>query len=591
MFQSPLFITGCTVVRVHGATAASIQRCARRWNPRAALSSSHRFRGNRPDKERAVTPRSSNDDSRWDREQPQRSHSNQRYSERRNSRPDPRFRNSNFREDDRTHRDSRPDHKEYNRSNDSYRKQPDTPVRFDEAHEYGDKAHSAYKGASPRRYGKNVERNSDDRWAPRNNNDDANDSAGWSDRRQRRGGRGESADRWSPRKNNEDTSNFVDLNDKRQRSGRRDSDDRWSPQNNSDGASDSVDRNDRRQRWAGRRESGDRWSPRNNDNSNTFAKSTERNQWRGSRRESDGRWARQERYNDYGNDEPRDRFRERTGRGGEQDYQQLAPMEPTEIQEALSSGDILLYGLQSVWQALGAERRTFHTLYLQHTPGAGAGGTVRKAANSKLRGEVEERAGALELRVVHMDRGELNALCGNRPHQGAVLRCGTLEYEMTQALGPGAQGDVVLALDEVSDPQNLGALLRSAMFLGARAFAVCARNSAPLSPAVSRASAGVAEVTPVLGIESMPRFLRRAREEGWRVLGAAADPGSVDLRGVERGPPTILVLGSEGDGLRTMVRQCCDALVSIKRAEGCGDHLDSLNVSVAGALALYHLRE
>lgn len=178
--------------------------------------------------------------------------------------------------------------------------------------------------------------------------------------------------------------------------------------------------------------------------------------------------------------------------------------------------------------------------------------------------------------------------------QGAILRCSSLEYTLDDesALSDPKLNDVILALDEVRDPQNLGALIRTASFLGTRSMVVCAKNSAPLSAVVSRASAGSAEVVSITSTDSMPRFLRKAKLGGWRILGTASSgiqDESIDIRNIEKGPPTILVLGSEGDGLRTMVRNCCDETVEINRAENTPKELDSLNVSVAGALALFQL--
>ncbi len=294
---------------------------------------------------------------------------------------------------------------------------------------------------------------------------------------------------------------------------------------------------------------------------------------------------RQER--DFDRFEEANRF-ERHLRSRETERRRERVEEPSEVQKALASGDDLVYGLQSVKQALAAGRRTLHTLYLQSTPG-GSGGE-RKADNQRIRKEIERVAHAASLRIVLLDRGELNALSSNRPHQGVVLRCDALEYGTDAAtLDEPQVGDVLLALDEVQDPQNVGALLRSAAFLGARGVVVCARNSAPLTPVVSRASAGAAESVVVAATDSMPRFLRRAHDMGWRVLGAASGKDAVDIGSVEKGPPTVLVLGSEGNGLRTMVRNCCDECIEISRAEDAPEALDSLNVSVAGALALFKL--
>ncbi len=171
-----------------------------------------------------------------------------------------------------------------------------------------------------------------------------------------------------------------------------------------------------------------------------------------------------------------------------------------------------------------------------------------------------------------------------------------------------------LVLDEVVDPQNFGALLRSAYFLGGGSqdmnqgssigVMVCSKNSAPPSSVVSASSAGALELSHVYSTNNLPRTLNAAREDGWRILGAAASaPNGMDsaecydLQDVEIGasqPPTILVLGSEGHGLRTLVAKSCSGFVRIPGSlmATVGDDtnagVDSLNVSVTGGIMLWH---
>lgn len=171
------------------------------------------------------------------------------------------------------------------------------------------------------------------------------------------------------------------------------------------------------------------------------------------------------------------------------------------------------------------------------------------------------------------------------------------------------------------DPQNFGALLRSAYFLGGSqdrkggiGILVCEKNSAPPSPVVSAASAGALELTCVYSTTNLPRTLNAARDDGWRIVGAAASApsGMIDERSGEppkcldlfelasaRDEPTILVLGSEGQGLRKLVARSCTMFV---RIPGMSDEseknditqtsrvgVDSLNVSVSGGIILWHL--
>jgi 21S rRNA (GM2251-2'-O)-methyltransferase len=215
--------------------------------------------------------------------------------------------------------------------------------------------------------------------------------------------------------------------------------------------------------------------------------------------------------------------------------------------------------------------------------------------------DVVERATAQGAAVRYVDRHELNLLSDNRPHQGLVLDCAPLELEEGLQAGglppqpPSAAPPVWLALDEVSDPQNLGAILRSALFLGASGVVVCARNSAPLSPVVSKASAGAMELLPVHEAGNLPSFLEASAANGWVVLGADAGNGAIDVAGVRVAGPTLLVLGSEGGGMRTNVRRACSQLVCVPGGAS-GDSpadrsagVDSLNVSVATGILLASL--
>lgn len=193
-----------------------------------------------------------------------------------------------------------------------------------------------------------------------------------------------------------------------------------------------------------------------------------------------------------------------------------------------------------------------------------------------------------------VEKHELNLLSDNRPHQGVVLDCAPLSFERDLVAGgleAAAGRPIWLALDEVSDPQNLGAILRSALFLGAAGVVVCARNSAPLSPVVSKASAGAMELLPVHEAANLPAWLEASAAAGWTVLGADAGGGAVDVAGVAVRGPTLLVLGSEGGGMRTNVRRACTQLVCVPGAAAAsladrGAGVDSLNVSVAAALCL-----
>ncbi|KAI6677854.1 hypothetical protein NL676_038650 [Syzygium grande] len=170
------------------------------------------------------------------------------------------------------------------------------------------------------------------------------------------------------------------------------------------------------------------------------------------------------------------------------------------------------------------------------------------------------------------------------------------------------------ALDEVTDPQNLGAIIRSAYFFGASGVVLCAKNSAPLSGVVSKASAGSLELMELRYCKNMMQFLTSSAENGWRVLGGSVSSKSVPLNDISPGVPTILVLGSEGTGLRPLVERSCTELIRIpgnissdvtageanNAEEGIETNnsaeefrsflaVESLNVSVAAGVLLHHL--
>ena len=205
-------------------------------------------------------------------------------------------------------------------------------------------------------------------------------------------------------------------------------------------------------------------------------------------------------------------------------------------------------------------------------------------------------------KVVPMGKHELNLLSRDRPHQGLVLDTQPLGFTSLPRM-PVPQGTpdtagyppLWLALDEVLDPQNFGAILRTAHFLGATGVVTCGKNSAPMSPVVSKASAGAMEVMEVYSCRSFPTFLKEAAEGGWDVFGASVAEGAVSSREVEVSKASVLVVGNEGFGLRPLVERACTQLLRVdpfSGPTGTGaerDAVDSLNVSVATGVLLHEL--
>jgi 23S rRNA (guanosine2251-2'-O)-methyltransferase len=177
----------------------------------------------------------------------------------------------------------------------------------------------------------------------------------------------------------------------------------------------------------------------------------------------------------------------------------------------------------------------------------------------------------------------LTELAGTRDHQGVVARVEPFKYADAYELA-AAPEPLIVALDQVTDPRNLGAVIRSAEGAGATGIVLPADNSARVTPAVARASAGAVEHLPVAVVTNLSRYLKEIKGPQLWVYAAAVD--GVPMSQADLSGGLTLVFGAEGKGLRPLVRKTCDAAVSIPLA----GQVESLNVSVAAAVLLYEAR-
>jgi 23S rRNA (guanosine2251-2'-O)-methyltransferase len=179
---------------------------------------------------------------------------------------------------------------------------------------------------------------------------------------------------------------------------------------------------------------------------------------------------------------------------------------------------------------------------------------------------------------------ELERLCGSPDHQGVVAEVDPYPYGDPVAMLRGTS-PLLVALDQVQDPRNLGAVCRSAEFAGAAGVVVPERRSAAVTAVTCKASAGAVEHLEVAHVRNLADWLGAAKEAGFWIWGADAEakdaPWAVDLTG-----PTVLVLGGEGKGLRPRVAASCDGLVALPRQ----GRIESLNVSAAAAALLFEAR-
>ena len=227
--------------------------------------------------------------------------------------------------------------------------------------------------------------------------------------------------------------------------------------------------------------------------------------------------------------------------------------------------DALVYGRNPVREALGGRRRV-HELY----------------ATERTRSLVDLAEGP-PVRVVAP--GRLAELAGTDDHQGIVARADPYPYADADALVAGPR-PLVVALDEVTDPQNLGAVARAAECAGADGLVLPRHRSATVTGSVCKASAGAVEHLAIAVVPNLADWLERSKRGGLWCYAAAGEPEAEDYRGVDLADGCVIVIGAEGRGVRPRVRKACDALVRIPLHGRVG----SLNASVAAAVLLFEAR-
>jgi 23S rRNA (guanosine2251-2'-O)-methyltransferase len=234
-----------------------------------------------------------------------------------------------------------------------------------------------------------------------------------------------------------------------------------------------------------------------------------------------------------------------------------------------------LYGLNPVRELLRASSAEVSELWLGE-------GTTRGAAFAEL----ERLARAAGAKVRSAPRAKLDRLAGTDRHQGVVAVVAEFRYaaveDLLERAAASGRPPLLVVLDGVEDPHNLGAIVRSAHALGAHGVVIPKDRAVGVTAAVAKASAGAVERLPVARVTNVTQCLEALKEAGVWSVGLAADApkpvAALDLRA-----PTALVLGSEGEGLRPLVRRTCDLAAHIPMM----GELDSLSVSASAAIALY----
>ncbi|KAK7165242.1 hypothetical protein R3I94_003570 [Phoxinus phoxinus] len=203
------------------------------------------------------------------------------------------------------------------------------------------------------------------------------------------------------------------------------------------------------------------------------------------------------------------------------------------------------------------------------------------------------------VQIQRVSKQTLDKMCGGKVHQGLCLQASFLGFINVER--PITSHEVKnhkalwLVLDGVQDPMNLGAILRSAYFLGVDRIVCSIQNSCPLTPTVSKASAGVMEIMEVFGYGNLKDMIKVKAERGWQVVGTVGleegNPESpvMPCSDFKISRPTLLLMGGEGDGLSPELRQLCHILLTIPPRRHLHPGVESLNVSVATGILLHAL--
>ena len=231
----------------------------------------------------------------------------------------------------------------------------------------------------------------------------------------------------------------------------------------------------------------------------------------------------------------------------------------------------ILYGLHPVEEALRAGSRQFDHV------------SVAKERHDQKLQKIIDACRDAGVRLRFEPRDHLTRLAKTAAHQGvvAVVR-GKTFLDIEDLLTPQAEPRLLVALDGVEDPQNLGALLRTAEGAGVDGVVLTERRSAPLSPVAIKASAGAAEHIRIARVVNLVRAIEQIKQQGVWCIGLD-ERGSMDYDEFDYSTGCVLVLGREGAGLHDLVKRTCDHLLRIPMA----GKVASLNVSAAGAVVLY----
>ena len=211
---------------------------------------------------------------------------------------------------------------------------------------------------------------------------------------------------------------------------------------------------------------------------------------------------------------------------------------------------------------------------------------LAKGETDKTLGHIASSAREKGIVVVDADRRKLDGMSRTHSHQGVIALAAIREYatveDILAAAADKGEAPLLVICDEISDPHNLGAIIRTAECAGAHGIIIPKRRSAGLTAIVAKTSAGAVSYMPVARVANIPSLLKDLKKQGVWVFGTAAD-GNTTLYNADLKGPAAIVIGSEGSGMSRLVSENCDFLVSIPMK----GKITSLNASAAAAILLY----
>ena len=256
-----------------------------------------------------------------------------------------------------------------------------------------------------------------------------------------------------------------------------------------------------------------------------------------------------------------------------QDHQEETAAKRARPAEQDSGADGLIEGRNAAIEALRAGT-SIDKIYLQ------------KGETDRTLGHIASTAREEGIVVVEADKRKLDFMSRTHAHQGVIALASVREYvsvaDILNAAREKGEAPLIVVCDEISDPHNLGAIIRTAECAGAHGVIIPKRRSAGLTSVVGKTSAGAVSYVPVARVPNIAALLKELQKEGVWVFGTAAE-GTTTLYDADLKGPAAIVIGSEGDGMTRLVREGCDFLVSIPMK----GKISSLNASAAAAILLY----